>query len=74
MAAPKRLHLGAGICGFVAVVLMFPFAQGFEGKQVAFTKATLDVSSSLKTLGAFETARQEASKEDAALRALVAES
>ena len=32
----------AGVGGFVAVILMFPFAHGLEGKQVAFTKATLE--------------------------------
>jgi hypothetical protein len=36
-------------------------------------ESSLDVSSSLMTLGAFEIARQETIKENAALRALVAE-
>jgi hypothetical protein len=71
--ANRLNNIWTGLCGFIAVVLMFPFAQGFEGKQVAFTKATLDVSSSLKTLGAYEPAKQEAIKENDALRGFLAE-
>ena len=71
--ANRLNNIWTASCGFIVVVLMFPFAHGFEGKQVAFTKATLSVSSSLKTLGAYEPAKQEAIKENGELRGFLAE-
>jgi hypothetical protein len=66
-----NVYSGAGAA--IAVLLMLPFAHALDEKQVAFTKAMLDASSSLKTLGAYETAKAEAEKENEALKRLVSE-